>query len=178
MKNKQIIVLCLILIISMLLVIYSTIYMINEIKSNSDKQAAEYNVMSEDEIEILSDNSRLQIISKYTLVNNDEFSMTKLYELLSKACLSKFTTFQLFNQYIEKTIINNIDMTNDYMIAEKGVQTETDNYIETEYVINVYTSKEYIKLFSTENSEEPKSKFSYKVKLIESKVENNYCFEI
>jgi len=176
MKNKQIIVISIICILSISLIVYTTMYVIKEIENNSNKNAAEYVPFDVDEVENMADSERFAIINKYALVNSDEFSINELYKVLSNDELNKYTDIQSFEKYINQYIIKNIDIGNDYLNAEKVSQEKKDKIVKTEYVINVYTSEEYIKLFDYESDIKPNVKFSYYVLLIENA--DGYSLEI
>ena len=167
MKNKQIIVLALICMLSIFLIVYTSIYVIKEIKNNSSKNAAEYEPIKTVDVETMADSERLEIINKYTLVNSDEFSINELYNILSSEELKKYPDMESFEKYINDYIIKNIELGRDYLNVEKKSQENKDKTIKTEYVISVYTSEEYIKLFDYENNINPQSKFNYYVLLIE-----------
>lgn len=176
MKNKQIIVLVLICILCISLIIYTTICVVKEINNNSSKNAAEYKPVKAVEVEAMADSERLEIVRKYTLVNSDEFSIKELYSVLSSDELNKYPNIHSFEKYMNDYIIKNINFGNDYLNVEKKSQEKKDKIINTEYVINVYTSEEYIKLFDYENNVEPKSKFEYYVSLLED--EGGYSLEV
>lgn len=177
MKNKQRIVVLIFFIICVVLVIYATIVCISEFVYMTSAKSAKYDIVTDEDISARTLQEKQDFVNTYAMVNTDEFSTNKLYDYLSDAYKEKYSSIEDFTEYVNKNIISNIDLSSDYLNVELVSQYIKNNMNMTEYVVNVYTNAEYIKLFDYESEQKPNVKFKYSVLFIEDS-NQNYVIEI